>query len=51
MKMTPETKRTAIIVIGAVIITSMITGYFPELVDAEAKAKDFFFSFFTGSKA
>lgn len=36
----PKTKQTAILVFGAIIITSMITGYFPELVKMMSKAYD-----------
>lgn len=30
--MKPETKRLLIVVAGAVLIASMVTGYFPELM-------------------
>jgi len=32
--MKPETKRLLIVVVGAVIIASMATGYFPQLLEA-----------------
>ena len=51
MTMQPRTKITLIIVVGVVVTVSMITGYFPELVELIGKGYDVFRSFLPGVKA